>query len=61
MQPNNMVVVFVRDEYGLNLRQRKSEPFHAFFDLAARDAGINEYRFLAVADVVTVAVAAGIK
>src|SRR5690606_4566183 len=54
----HMVGMLMRHEDGLYLLQGEPLLGHAFLDLTARYAGIHQYGFVAIAHVVTIAIAA---
>jgi len=57
----DMVVMLVRDKYGPDLFKGQAEAAHAFFRLAAGEAGIDKDCFLIVADVIAIPIATGIQ
>ena len=56
-----MIVMLVGDKNGLHMLERKSQSLHTFFRFTAGQTGINQDGFTVIADVVAVAIAAGIQ
>lgn len=56
-----MVAMLMRNEYGLYLAYVQAQPLHPLHRFLAGKACVDQYSFLAVADIITVPVAARIQ
>ena len=56
-----MIAVFMRDKNSFHFVHRQIKPLHSFFRFPAGDACINQYSLLVIANIITIAVAAGVQ
>lgn len=61
LQAPDMVAMLMRNEYGLYLAYVQAQPLHPLHRFPAGKACVDQYSFLAVADIITVPVAARIQ
>ena len=57
----DMITMFVRNEYGFYSAYRQSQTFQTFFRFPAGDPRVDQYRILAVTDIITISIGAGIQ